>query len=116
MSTGGVGEEVLIIGYLSYLSQGICPMESPTAGIPARKKKTYASWYSSLLGLEFMISGGKGQHLPTEFLPAFLPVAKSESGELYCDFSKISLLSTSWKNPDAVPRSPRESYPSTVAW
>lgn len=113
---GGVGEEVLTLGYLSYLSQGICLLEAQIAGIPARGKKKPTRPADTVLfeGLGFIISEVKGQHLPTELLSAFLPVGRSESGKLY--FSRISRLSTSWKNLDEMPSFPCESYPSTVAW
>lgn len=73
---GGVGEVVLTIGYLSYLCQGHLAAGITHYRDPCKKKTRSAD---TLLGLEFMISGGKGQYLPTEILLAFLLVARSES-------------------------------------
>lgn len=117
MLEGGTGEEVLTTGYLSYLSRGIRPLESHTAGIPARRNLCQLMLSAARVGLCDLWSQGAvpANTIVNTELPFFLPVAQSDSGELYCDFSDILLLSTSWKNLDEMSGSSCESYPSTVA-
>lgn len=111
----GLGEDVFTIGYLSYLHPGHLPAGITHCRDPHKKKTMPAAILLCLCWNSWFLEA-RGSTCQQKFHLPFCLWQDQSPARLYCGFSKTSLLSTSWKNLDAMPSSPSESYPSTVAW